>query len=84
MRFFSSTANVIYIALLACLLGGCSTTQEVSIIESGAPMGGAGEPGTPPVAAAVANAIFALTGHRIRELPLRKFDLRKAPGAVQS
>ena len=59
-------------------------TQEVSIIESGAPMGGAGEPGTPPVAAAVANAVFALTGHRIRELPLRKFDLRKPPSAAQS
>ena len=59
-------------------------TQEVSIIESGAPMGGAGEPGTPPVAAAVANAVFALTGHRIRELPLRKLDLRKPPGAAQS
>lgn len=59
-------------------------SQEVSIIESGAPMGGAGEPGTPPVAAAVANAVFALTGHRLRELPLRKFDLCKPPGAAQS
>jgi isoquinoline 1-oxidoreductase beta subunit len=56
--------------------------QEVSIIESGMPAGGAGEPGTPPVAAAVANAIFALTGYRIRELPLRKFDLRKPPGSA--
>src|SRR5262249_43642973 len=44
--------------------------MEISIIESGASMGGGGEPGTPPVAAAVANAVFALTGHRIRELPL--------------
>jgi isoquinoline 1-oxidoreductase beta subunit len=50
--------------------------QEVAIIESGAHAGGAGEPGTPAVAAAVANAVFALTGQRIRELPLRKFDLR--------
>ncbi len=50
--------------------------QEVRIIESGARTGGAGEPGTAPVAAAVANAVFALTGQRIRELPLKDFDLR--------
>ncbi len=49
--------------------------HEVAIIESGARTGGAGEPGTAPVAAAVGNAIFALTGARIRELPFRKFDL---------
>jgi len=49
--------------------------HEVRIIESGARTGGAGEPGTAPIAAAVGNAIFALTGVRIRELPFRKFDL---------
>jgi isoquinoline 1-oxidoreductase beta subunit len=48
--------------------------HEVAIIESGAKTGGAGEPGTAPVAAAVANALFALTGKRLRELPLRKFN----------
>jgi isoquinoline 1-oxidoreductase beta subunit len=53
-----------------------SPVHEVRIIESGARTGGAGEPGTAPIAAAVANAIFALTGKRIRELPLKNFDLK--------
>jgi isoquinoline 1-oxidoreductase beta subunit len=47
---------------------------EVKIINSGEPMGGAGEPGTPPIAPAVTNAIFAATGKRIRELPTSKHD----------
>ncbi len=50
---------------------------EVKIIESGAKAGGGGEPGTPPIAAAVANAVFAATGVRVRSLPLRKHDLRR-------
>jgi isoquinoline 1-oxidoreductase subunit beta len=44
---------------------------EVHIVDSAEKMGGIGEPGTPPIAPAVANAVFALSGKRLRQLPLK-------------
>ncbi|WP_334188974.1 xanthine dehydrogenase family protein molybdopterin-binding subunit [Noviherbaspirillum sp.] len=44
---------------------------ETVIIRNAEPPEGVGEPGTPPIAPAVANAVFALTGTRLRRLPLR-------------
>jgi isoquinoline 1-oxidoreductase beta subunit len=44
---------------------------EVIIIDSDSSPGGVGEAGTPPIAPAVANAVFKLTGKRLRSLPLR-------------
>ncbi|MCX7141582.1 MAG: xanthine dehydrogenase family protein molybdopterin-binding subunit, partial [Proteobacteria bacterium] len=44
---------------------------ETDIIPSTEHPEGVGEPGTPPIAPAVANAVFALTGQRLRELPLK-------------
>ena len=49
---------------------------ETYIVNSDQALGGAGEPGTPAIAPALANAIFAATGTRIRELPVKNYDLK--------
>jgi len=53
-------------------------TVEVHIVPSTEAPGGIGEPGTPPIAPAVTNALFAATGKRIRTLPIDPALLRKA------
>jgi isoquinoline 1-oxidoreductase beta subunit len=51
---------------------------EVYIVPSNEKPGGMGEPGVPPVAPAVSNAVFAATGVRLRRLPIDPHGLRKA------
>jgi isoquinoline 1-oxidoreductase beta subunit len=43
---------------------------RVHLVDSHAPPAGVGEPGVPPIAPALANALFAASGKRIRELPI--------------
>jgi isoquinoline 1-oxidoreductase beta subunit len=51
---------------------------ETHIVDSDEAPGGLGEPSVPTVAPSITNAIFALTGRRIRRLPIRAEDLKTA------
>jgi isoquinoline 1-oxidoreductase beta subunit len=51
-----------------------SPVVETWLVDSQRPPGGVGEPGVPPIAPAVANAWFALTGARVRQLPIVGID----------
>jgi isoquinoline 1-oxidoreductase subunit beta len=59
-------------------MGDAPYQVNVQIVESDAPPAGVGEPGVPPFAPALCNAIFAATGKRVRELPLSKANLAKS------
>jgi isoquinoline 1-oxidoreductase beta subunit len=59
------------------ILSGAPLVQ-VQFIRSDAHIGGLGEPAVPPVAAAVTNAIFAATGVRVRDLPIKNASLKPA------
>lgn len=56
-------------------IGEAPRRIHVELIASEGPPGGIGEPGVPPVAPAIMNAVFALTGDRIRTLPLVRASL---------
>lgn len=55
-----------------------SPAIEVYIVPSRERMGGAGEPGVPPIAPALANALYAATGKRFRHLPIDMHELAKS------
>ena len=52
---------------------------DIVSVDSGDALGGLGEPATPPIAAAVANAVYILTGQRVRELPLKNYRFTATP-----
>lgn len=57
------------------LMGNAPHEIHVHLVASDARPGGVGEPGTPPFAPALCNAIYAATGKRIRSLPIKQHDL---------
>jgi isoquinoline 1-oxidoreductase subunit beta len=55
---------------------------DITFVESDGPLGGLGEVALPPVAPALANALFACSGRRVRSLPLRAALMKDSPGAI--
>jgi isoquinoline 1-oxidoreductase subunit beta len=53
-------------------IGDVPRAIHLDLLPSNTPPCGVGEPGVPPVGAALANAVFALTGQRIREMPIAR------------
>ncbi|HEY6292646.1 MAG TPA: molybdopterin cofactor-binding domain-containing protein [Terriglobia bacterium] len=58
-----------------CRISEAPAEIHIHLVESDAPPAGVGEPGVPPVAPALCNAVFAATGKRVRELPLTRASL---------
>ena len=50
-----------------------SPATSIHLVQSDAPPAGVGEPGVPPIAPALANAIHAATGKRLREMPFGEY-----------
>lgn len=53
-------------------IGDAPRAIHVDVVPGGGPPCGVGEPGVPPITAAFANAVFALTGQRLRDLPFAR------------
>lgn len=69
MTFVNGQPTVRNFNAYRMLVGREMPHVDVTIVNSGAPIGGIGEPGVPAIAPAVANAYFRLTGIRVRNLP---------------
>ena len=75
LALFSAAPHGASAAMLARALEDCESKDiDVHIVDSDERPGGIGEAGVPPIAPAIANAVFAATGRRVRRLPIRLTD----------